>query len=378
MAIDRDLTVAGLAQCPEVLPGDTDGAPALFGEAGVVEDQDAIALGGQGEQALDPLPVEIVFVPVDGRQEALEALLGGAGDDLGDGVAVLGGQFGEQSGEVAFQCRGPLTPVEVDAEGREELSQLGQWSAGSEGDSGRLHTASTKLATQGSLDKVLLEIRPDNVKAITVETSRRLLIRRRTGVRPVGAHGVPGRPRNEKPVSSMKTIAACFRRAFLPDPRPIVFEPGPDHFLIALFGANGRDLGAPTGSPPPSGQVIGMVRDPEVAPDQITNPSQGPASGLVSGREGALAEDPQDAAPLRVGQPRRSSRPGSAAQGFPPRGWMFAQLLGPVLNGPEADAQPPGDRRMSQTLGSEQSSSLQPTFFDLVLSQFARAPYDSQ
>jgi hypothetical protein len=189
---------------------------------------------------------------------------------------------------------------------------------------------------------------------------------------------VPGRQRNEKPVSSMKTIAACFLQAFFPDPRPIVFEPGPDHFLISLFGANGRDLWAPTRSPEPSGQVIGMVHDTELAADQVTNPSQGPALGLESGLESALAEDPQDAAPLRGRQPGRPSRPGSASKGFQPRGRMVAELLGPLLNGPEADAQSPGDRSMSQASSSEQSSSLQPTFFNLALSQFARAPHDSQ
>ena len=134
----------------------------------------------------------------------------------------------------------------------------------------------------------------------------------------MGAHVVPGRERNEKPVSSMKTIVACFRWAFSPDPRPLLFEPGPDHFLISLLGADGRDLRAPTRGPEPSGQVIGMVRDTELAPDQITNPSQGPAIGLESGLEDALAEDPQDAAPLRGRQPRRSSRPGSAAKGPQP------------------------------------------------------------
>jgi hypothetical protein len=132
----------------------------------------------------------------------------------------------------------------------------------------------------------------------------------------VGAHVVPGRERNEKPVSSMKTIAACFRRAFSPDPRPLLFEPSPDHFLISLFGTDGGDLWAPTRGPEPSGQVIGMVRDTELAPDQLANPTQGPAIGLESGLEGALAEDPQDAAPLRGRQPGRSSRLGSASQGF--------------------------------------------------------------
>jgi hypothetical protein len=79
---------------------------------------------------------------------------------------------------------------------------------------------------------------------------------------------------------------------------------------------------------------------------------------------------------LRGGQPRRSSRPGSAPKGPQPRGRMVAQLLGPLPNGPEADAQSSGDRGLSQATGSEQSSALQPTFFDLVLSQFARAPHD--
>jgi hypothetical protein len=107
------------------LPGDADGALPLLGEAGVVEDQDPIALRGQFEQAPDPLAVEVVLVPVDAGQESLEALLGGARDDLGEGVAVLVGVLGEQTGEVAFEGLGSLTPPEVDAEGSEELGELG-------------------------------------------------------------------------------------------------------------------------------------------------------------------------------------------------------------------------------------------------------------
>jgi len=130
--------------------------------------------------------------------------------------------------------------------------------------------------------------------------------------------------------------------------------------------------------PEPSGQVIGMVRYTELAADQITDPSQGPAIGLESGLQRALAECPQDAMPLRCRQPGGSSRPGSAPKGFQPRRRIIAQLLGPLLNGPEADTQSLGDRSMSQAAGSEQSPSLQPTFFHLALSQFARAPHDSQ
>jgi hypothetical protein len=46
----------------------------------------------------------------------LEALLGSAGDDGGDGVAVLVLVLGQQAGEVAFQGSGALTAREVKAE----------------------------------------------------------------------------------------------------------------------------------------------------------------------------------------------------------------------------------------------------------------------
>ena len=94
VAVDTDLAVAALAEGAGVLALDADGALALLGEAGVVEDQDGVALGGQGEHASDPLAVEVVFVPDHVGEQALEALLGGAGDDLGDGVAVLVGVLG--------------------------------------------------------------------------------------------------------------------------------------------------------------------------------------------------------------------------------------------------------------------------------------------
>jgi hypothetical protein len=69
-------------------------------------------------------------------------------------------------------------------------------------------------------------------------------------------------------------------------------------------------------------------------------------------------------------QPRRSSRPGSAPQGVQTRGRMLAQSPGPLPDSPEADPQSPGDRGLSEAPGSEQSSALQPPFFDLALSQW--------
>src|SRR5581483_7882177 len=126
VAVDGDLAVAGLAEGAGVLAGDTDGRFALLGEAGVVEDEDAVALGGEGEHALDTLAVEVVVVPGGGGEQALELLLGGAGDVLGNGVAVFVGQFGEQAGEVAFEGVGPFAATEVEAERLQERGQLGQ------------------------------------------------------------------------------------------------------------------------------------------------------------------------------------------------------------------------------------------------------------
>jgi hypothetical protein len=148
VAVDGDLAVADLAQGARVLAGDADGSLALLGEAGVVDDQDAVALGGQPEQARDARAVEVVLVPGHGGEQALEALLGGAGDDLGEGVAVLVRVLGEQSGEVAFEGLRALAAREVDAEGGEELGQFGQRGAGGVRDPVRLHTRSTNQDAQ--------------------------------------------------------------------------------------------------------------------------------------------------------------------------------------------------------------------------------------
>src|SRR5262249_50087603 len=118
-----DLAVAELAQGAGVLPGHAHGGVALLGEAGVVEDQGGVALGGQGQQALDALSVEVVLVPAHGGEQSLEGLLGSAVDDLGEGVAVLVGMLGQHPGEVAFQGVGGLGAGEVDVEGAQELVQ---------------------------------------------------------------------------------------------------------------------------------------------------------------------------------------------------------------------------------------------------------------
>ena len=128
----------------------------LLGEAGVVEDQDARRPRWAVRAVCGRAGVEVVFVEGDAGQQVVQALLGGAGDDLGDGIAVLVGVLGQQPGEVAFQGLPPLGAAEVDMEGGEELVQLRQWSARGVWDSSRFHALTTNLTNQSSVNKVVL------------------------------------------------------------------------------------------------------------------------------------------------------------------------------------------------------------------------------
>ena len=130
VAVDGDLAVAFLAQGAGVLPGDAHRALALLGEAGVIEDQDAVSLAGQSEHLLDTLAVEVVLVPSRGGEQSLELLFGGAGDARGDGIAVLVGQFGQQPSQVAIQGMSPFAAREMNMERLQERDQLGQWLGG--------------------------------------------------------------------------------------------------------------------------------------------------------------------------------------------------------------------------------------------------------
>ena len=96
VTVDGNLAVAGLAQGARVLPLHADGALALLGEAGVVEDEDGVAFAGKLHEGADALIVEVVVVEGDAGQQVVQALLAGVGDDLGDGIAVFVGVFGEQ------------------------------------------------------------------------------------------------------------------------------------------------------------------------------------------------------------------------------------------------------------------------------------------
>jgi len=77
-------------------------------------------------EGADTLVVEVVFIEGDVGEQLVQPLLAGVGDDLGEGIAVFVGVFGEQSGEVTLEGLSPLGAAEVDMEGTEELVQFRQ------------------------------------------------------------------------------------------------------------------------------------------------------------------------------------------------------------------------------------------------------------
>src|SRR3712207_9369090 len=118
-----------------------------------------------------------------------------------------------------------------------------------------------------------------------LETSRRLLTRRSSGVAPRRAQVVPGRWRKLWPVSSRKSSVRPSRRAFFFERRPLAPRPGGDGGLVALPGPGRGTL---------DGETVRLQRPLEVArggvhaeppPDQRRDSLQGPEIGRASCRE---------------------------------------------------------------------------------------------
>src|SRR5206468_2227368 len=107
--VDRggDLAVGRLARGPAVLPLDADGELALLGEAGVVDDEDALGRGeGRGHGRAVSLP-DGLLVPgalaeelLEGLVEVLDLQAGREGDLAGEGLDALAVAVEEQALEV--------------------------------------------------------------------------------------------------------------------------------------------------------------------------------------------------------------------------------------------------------------------------------------
>jgi hypothetical protein len=96
----------------------------LLAKTGVIKDQHAVALGRQPRQHLDPLPVEVRFIPGHAGQQVVQPLIGGAGDHPGQGLAVLVGMLGQQARDIPVQNPGAGGLRKVDPKGSQKLRQL--------------------------------------------------------------------------------------------------------------------------------------------------------------------------------------------------------------------------------------------------------------
>jgi hypothetical protein len=122
----RDLAMAHLTQSSRVLARDPHRRLTLLGKTGVIQHQRAVAQGGLGDHLLHPLAVEVLCIPWHGGEELLQALFTGAGNRLGDSIAVLVGQLGKQPRRVPLQGICAFWPPEAHLEAPQKLFQFRQ------------------------------------------------------------------------------------------------------------------------------------------------------------------------------------------------------------------------------------------------------------
>src|SRR5215211_1569493 len=172
--------------------------------------------------------------------------------------------------------------------------------------------------------------RPSGVTATMLETSRRLLTRRNSGVAPRRAQVVPGRWRKLWPVSSRKSSVRPSRRAFFFERHPFAPGPGGDGGLVALPGSGRGALDREAVRLQRPLEVARVVAHAELPPDQRRDALQGPSLGPEAHRRRTARQEPVEPRPGAGVEARRPPGPRSGAQPAP--------ALLPHRCGPAADA----------------------------------------
>src|SRR5687768_174950 len=125
-----------------------------------------------------------------------------------------------------------------------------------------------------------------------LETSRRLLTRRNSGVAPRRAQVVPGRCRKLWPVSSRKSSVRPSRRAFFFERDPFAPRPGGDGGLVALPGPGRGALDREAVRLQRPLEVARVVVHAELPPDQRRDALEGPALGPETRRRCTAHQEP--------------------------------------------------------------------------------------
>ncbi len=204
--------------------------------------------------------------------------------------------------------------------------------------------------------------RPSGVIATTLDPSRRLLTRRRSGVKP--------RPSHAWPVSSQRRNVRCSRRAFF-NANPVPLGPDRDHEFVALSRPDGRALHAEAVRLERPLKVAGMIVDPELALDQSSDAPKGPALGGKARREGTPIEEPAQAGPGFLVKPSGRSEVGARYQ-------TARALLGergsPAADPGAAHPHVPGDVGLREPPLAQQRRSRETALFRLLQCRMGRSP----
>lgn len=209
-----------------------------------------------------------------------------------------------------------------------------------------------------------------------LETSRRLLTRRSTGVSPRRAQVVPGRARKLWPVSSQRTRprgGACASPAATFFERyPVPLGPDGDDKLIALSCSGGGALHAEAMRAEGSLQITRMVAHSELALDQGRDTLEGPALGGKARRHGAPIQEPTQSNPGLLIKPRGPARNGSSLQTALA---ILGEGGGPARNTGSAGPQLSGYLGLGEPPLPQQPRGLQTAFLHLPRRQMRRPPH---
>ncbi len=203
-----------------------------------------------------------------------------------------------------------------------------------------------------------------------LDTSRRLLTRRSTGVSPHRAQVVPGRIRKLWPVSSQRTSVRCSRRAFF-QRHPVPLGPDRDHQLIALPRPCGRTLHAEAVCPQWPLQIARMIMHPELALDESGNAREGPPFGGKAGRHGTPIQQPAQPSPGLLIEP--SGRPEVGAHCQTARA-LLGEGCGPAADAGATYPHMPGDLGLRELSLAQQRRGHQATLLHLLRRQMGRTP----
>jgi len=156
-----------------------------------------------------------------------------------------------------------------------------------------------------------------------------------------------------------------FREPFF-DPRPAIAYPALNGLIVAFARSSFGTLATPSQLPEDFPDMPGMVRHPELAPNDLSNSFQGPEVRLVTLGRGSGQQDGFQAAQIAPRESRFAARPPCAGQcGLASR---FPQVV-PATGGLTADTQLPSHGSLRNAAPEQLRGADTPLLFGQVVAQ---------